>query len=241
MKCINSDSPPCDRCKKGGHECIFEESMRGKRRKLNNNLNSGGGVQGRVEQVEKALERVVREFERSGPAKLQELSGGMVSSSGGPSSIHASNPYTSSYQNSSQTRSTSNIAPISLPLRPTLPLPHPHSSSPSSGSPTFVSSSRTSTAAGGFDSPASINPNLPDEDGGVIVEKLGRRDQSLGGTMRDHSLGSGGDRGGSRTGWRNERDATVRSESERGRGRPVQRVRERGTSPRLVSKRFSHG
>ncbi|BGP26143.1 zn(2)-C6 transcription factor [Rhodotorula toruloides] len=32
MRCTGGENgPPCDRCKKGGHECIFEESQRGKR------------------------------------------------------------------------------------------------------------------------------------------------------------------------------------------------------------------
>ncbi|BGP18069.1 hypothetical protein JCM10213v2_006120 [Rhodosporidiobolus nylandii] len=32
MRCVDAeDGPPCKRCKNGGHECIFEESQRGKR------------------------------------------------------------------------------------------------------------------------------------------------------------------------------------------------------------------
>jgi hypothetical protein len=31
MKCVGADNPPCKRCVTGGHQCVFEESNRGKR------------------------------------------------------------------------------------------------------------------------------------------------------------------------------------------------------------------
>lgn len=45
MRCIGADDPPCKRCRNGGHQCIFEESNRGrksikKQEALNKSLNS---------------------------------------------------------------------------------------------------------------------------------------------------------------------------------------------------------
>ncbi|KAG9039454.1 hypothetical protein FRB95_010743 [Tulasnella sp. JGI-2019a] len=66
MKCVGAENgPPCKRCETGGHECIFEESNRGKR-----STKKSEAMQRSLSKMEKTLDVVLRSL---GNPALQNL------------------------------------------------------------------------------------------------------------------------------------------------------------------------
>lgn len=75
MKCVGAEQgPPCKRCQTGNHECIFEESNRGKRSSKKHELLTRS-----VRKMERALETVLRSI--GNPS----IASGMISRSPSPS------------------------------------------------------------------------------------------------------------------------------------------------------------
>ncbi|KAI0077103.1 hypothetical protein K474DRAFT_1621646 [Panus rudis PR-1116 ss-1] len=76
MKCVGAEQgPPCKRCQTGNHECIFEESNRGKRSTKKHEMLSRS-----LRKMEKTLETVLRSFGN------QNIASAMISRSPSPSS-----------------------------------------------------------------------------------------------------------------------------------------------------------
>ncbi|EJD02176.1 uncharacterized protein FOMMEDRAFT_87458 [Fomitiporia mediterranea MF3/22] len=78
MKCVGAEhGPPCKRCEAGNHQCIFEESNRGKRSsKKHEQLTRS------LRKMEKTLDTVLRSIGNPG---LSSIASGMVSRSPSPS------------------------------------------------------------------------------------------------------------------------------------------------------------
>ncbi|KAG8913199.1 hypothetical protein FRC01_004679, partial [Tulasnella sp. 417] len=75
MKCVGAENgPPCKRCETGGHECIFEESNRGKR-----STKKSEALQRSLTKMEKTLDIVLRSL--GNPALQAAAEGGSRSPS----------------------------------------------------------------------------------------------------------------------------------------------------------------
>ncbi|KAJ3850230.1 fungal-specific transcription factor domain-containing protein [Lentinula lateritia] len=80
MKCIGAEhGPPCKRCQTGGHECIFEESNRGKRSSKKHELLTRS-----LRKMERTLDTVLRSI--GNPS----IASGMISRSPSPSAQNSS-------------------------------------------------------------------------------------------------------------------------------------------------------
>ncbi|KAH8117092.1 fungal-specific transcription factor domain-containing protein [Phellopilus nigrolimitatus] len=81
MKCVGAEhGPPCKRCESGNHQCIFEESNRGKR-SSNNNVKKHEQLTRSLRKMEKTLDTVLRSI---GNPSLSSIASGMVSRSPSP-------------------------------------------------------------------------------------------------------------------------------------------------------------
>ncbi|KAL5511348.1 hypothetical protein ACEPAH_4564 [Sanghuangporus vaninii] len=82
MKCVGAEQgPPCKRCEAGNHQCIFEESNRGKR-STNTNVKKHEQLTRSLRKMEKTLDTVLRSIGNPG---LSSIVSGMVSRSPSPS------------------------------------------------------------------------------------------------------------------------------------------------------------
>lgn len=82
MKCVGAENgPPCKRCEAGNHQCIFEESNRGKR-SANNNIRKHEQLTRSLRKMEKTLDTVLRSIGNPG---ISSIASGMVSRSPSPS------------------------------------------------------------------------------------------------------------------------------------------------------------
>ena len=124
MKCIGAeDGPPCKRCQSGGHECIFEESNRGKRSSkyvaflliscTNSHLM---GSQCRKHEI---LTRSLRKMERTLDTVLRSIgnpsiASGMISRSPTPSNAQSAN--TNALLGRTPTPPPSHSHPSNLPI-----------------------------------------------------------------------------------------------------------------------------
>ncbi|TDL24905.1 hypothetical protein BD410DRAFT_744627 [Rickenella mellea] len=79
MKCVGAEQgPPCKRCLSGNHECIFEESNRGKR---STNVRKHEQLTRSLRKMERTLDTVLRSINNPG---LTSLASGMASRSPSP-------------------------------------------------------------------------------------------------------------------------------------------------------------
>ncbi|PAV23778.1 hypothetical protein PNOK_0084600 [Pyrrhoderma noxium] len=77
MKCVGAENgPPCKRCEAGNHQCIFEESNRGKR-SANNNVRKHEQLTRSLRKMEKTLDTVLRSIGNPG---ISSIASGMVNS-----------------------------------------------------------------------------------------------------------------------------------------------------------------
>ncbi|KAG8863074.1 hypothetical protein FRB96_009254 [Tulasnella sp. 330] len=103
MKCVGAEQgPPCKRCETGGHECIFEESNRGKR-----STKKSEAMQRSLSKMEKTLDVVLRSL---GNPALQNLAETMQQSAEhSPSPSHSGPPQPSHLVTNLTSGSVSNL------------------------------------------------------------------------------------------------------------------------------------
>ncbi|KAM0790082.1 hypothetical protein ACM66B_005410 [Microbotryomycetes sp. NB124-2] len=68
MRCVGAEDPPCKRCRNGGHQCIFEESQRGRRSNRKTDMMAKS-----LKRLESTLETVLKSI--SNPGALASSAG----------------------------------------------------------------------------------------------------------------------------------------------------------------------
>lgn len=206
MRCVGAEKgPPCNRCRNGNHECIFEESNRGKKGGKNQKAEA---MQQSLRKMEQTLATVLRSIRDPG---LAAQHGGMVTRSPSPTlprdserssnETYRSGPrLTHSHSFSGDpygSRSPWNRISDSYPPHSALSGASPSSASPvSTINPNAVAQRSASSADGSHNSPANAHgtrfleplPHHHRQQGRPSASGLEARSRNSRGSPRLHSL-----------------------------------------------------